>query len=87
MDFPSEKQICAAFGMNLYELRTEMKLTQEHLALIIGSKQPTISDIETGQSDARLTTVWKIISTLSNWHNAPVNVAGRLFGEAGKSND
>lgn len=74
-----KKEILAIFGKNLLRLRIELKLTQEQLAGIVNVKQSTISEIESGKSNARLTTIWNLISVLSQREDSPENIAEKLF--------
>jgi ribosome-binding protein aMBF1 (putative translation factor) len=48
-------------GEMLKEARRDAKLTQEELALKIGTKKCYISRIERGQSDIQLSTFYKLI--------------------------
>jgi ribosome-binding protein aMBF1 (putative translation factor) len=48
-------------GEMLKEARRDAKLTQEELALKIGTKKSYISRIERGQSDIQLSTFYKLI--------------------------
>jgi HTH-type transcriptional regulator/antitoxin HipB len=44
--------------------RTDKRLTQKELAIRTGLAQPTISDVETGNSDVKFETLFKILSAL-----------------------
>ncbi|OPH54974.1 hypothetical protein BC351_30095 [Paenibacillus ferrarius] len=79
MNQTSEKEKLKWFGENLYNLRKDLKLTQEQLAGLINVKQSTVSEIENGQSNAKLTTIWSLVHVLSERHNSPLNVAEKLF--------
>lgn len=76
-------EIKRQFGENLFNIRTSMKLTQDQLAEMIDSNQSTISEIESGASNAKLVTLWRIINTLAVRHNAPKDIADRLFSKKG----
>ena len=51
-------------GQTFKRARTDSKLTQKDLAELTGIAQPTISDIETGQTDVRMETLLKLASAL-----------------------
>ncbi len=51
-------------GQTIKRARTENHLTQKDLADMTGVAQPTISDIETGETNVRMETLLKLASVL-----------------------
>lgn len=51
-------------GQTIKRARTEQHLTQKDLADMTGVAQPTISDIETGETNVRMETLLKLASVL-----------------------
>jgi len=52
-------------GRNLKKIRKAKKITQEELAINIGSHRKFISKIERGQNDLRISTLLKIVDALN----------------------
>lgn len=57
MESYSNSDIAAQFGNNVRTIRKMRKLTQQNLSDICGYSQKTLSDIERGVSDPRLSTI------------------------------
>lgn len=53
-----------AFGRAIKALRVERGISQEELADLANIQRPTLSSIETGASDPRLGTVFKLAEAL-----------------------
>lgn len=51
-------------GQTIKRARSEQHLTQKDLADLAGVAQPTISDIETGETNVRMETLLKLASVL-----------------------
>ncbi|PLX67106.1 MAG: transcriptional regulator [Denitrovibrio sp.] len=62
-----EQRIYSAklLGQIIKRARMDMKLTQKELAEKTGIAQPTISDVETGTTDVRFETLFRITAALN----------------------
>ena len=62
-------------GQNLRRLRREQRLTQDRLALMVGTKHPRISDIEFGLVDPSISEIDELARALDVCPNELIDLA------------
>ena len=75
--FPAEKYACVSLARDVIRSRCEAGLTQQQLADLAGTRQETISRIESGNYKPAVRTVAKIERALSAAHKARQKAKGR----------
>ena len=61
----TDKAILLAIGQNIKKVRTEKKISQTELALLVQSQKASMSRIEAGQANIKVFSLYRIASSLN----------------------
>lgn len=67
------------FGMALREFRTQKGISQEHLAELADVHRTFVSDIERGERNPTVKTIWKLAEALNTSPSKLLAIAEKLY--------